>query len=294
MARKSWPNQYQWLLEQSLIDWNNHQSWGLSKENIRDKSNADTTVNAFALLQVSWFVAQSIMRAAHDLQLSQLESMTLGYVPLFVVTTLFWWRKPKDVLTPSVVDLPHMDVEQKTTFENMSVDSTFDDEHTKQQDSWWNIWKLTPRVFEKEAKDKASEEMGQSRIPEDNGEDKSKAQNTLETEGPKEVIPAGKAFLRKALIEKISPRRTLTEIKPSFRKAFTEKIRTDESQQSTIQGPDISHESRFLENAFRRVTGLRTTGLTEPSSQKKDSILPQYPSETVVAYWDPQVYHSKI
>jgi hypothetical protein len=55
--RVIWPNQYQWLLEQHLIDWKSYQSWGLSKENIRDKSNADTAVKAFALLQVSWFVA---------------------------------------------------------------------------------------------------------------------------------------------------------------------------------------------------------------------------------------------
>src|SRR5215469_11311888 len=47
-----WPNQYQWLLEKKLVDWENHQFWGLSKENIRDKSNSDTTVKAFALLQV--------------------------------------------------------------------------------------------------------------------------------------------------------------------------------------------------------------------------------------------------
>ncbi|KAF2093985.1 hypothetical protein NA57DRAFT_68971 [Rhizodiscina lignyota] len=159
-----WPNQYQWLLEQHLVDWKDHESWGLSRENIRDKSNADTTVKLFAFVQVSWFVAQSIMRAVHDLPVSQLESMTLSYVPMFVVTYFFWWAKPKDVLTPSVVELPNMSLEQKVTFENMSVDSTFDDEHTKQQDSWWNVWKLTPRTFEKEARDKAFEEMSHNTL----------------------------------------------------------------------------------------------------------------------------------
>jgi len=156
--RVIWPNQYTWLLEQHLIDWKDHALWGLSEENIRDKSNADGAVKLAALCQVSWFVAQSIMRTAHNLPLSQLESMTLGYIPLFVVTYFFWWLKPKDIMTPSIVDLPDMLPEQKTTFESMAVSSAFDDEGIGKQDSLWNIWYLTPRLFEKEAEDKALQE----------------------------------------------------------------------------------------------------------------------------------------
>ena len=48
--------------------------------------------------------------------------------------------------------------EQKTTFESMAISSAFDDEGTEQQDSLWTIWYLTPRVFEKEAEDKATHE----------------------------------------------------------------------------------------------------------------------------------------
>lgn len=156
--RVIWPNQYTWLLEEGLVDWDDHALWGLSEENIRDKSNADGTAKLLALGQVSWFVAQSIMRRAHALPLSQLESMTLSYIPLFTVTYFFWWVKPKDVLTPSVVDLPDMLPCQKTTFESMAVSSAFDDEGIGKQDSLWTIWYLTPRVFEKEAKDKALQE----------------------------------------------------------------------------------------------------------------------------------------
>ncbi|KAF2232011.1 hypothetical protein EV356DRAFT_525605 [Viridothelium virens] len=157
--RVIWPNQYEWLLNQGLVSWNDHERWGLSKENIRDKSNADSTVKLFAAVQVSWFVAQSIMRAAHDLPLSQLESMTLSYVPLFAVTYFFWWTKPKDILTPSLIDLPNMSEEKKTAFEALAISNTFDDEHLDEQDSIWTIWKLTPRVFEKEAKDRAMREF---------------------------------------------------------------------------------------------------------------------------------------
>ena len=103
-----WPNQYTWLLEQGLVDKTTCAAWGFFEDDIRDKSNADDVVKLAALLQVSWFVAQCIMRTAHSLPLSQLESMTLSYVPLFAITYFFWWLKPKDVLVPSIVDLPIM------------------------------------------------------------------------------------------------------------------------------------------------------------------------------------------
>jgi len=157
-ARVIWPNQYTWLLQQGLIDWKDHEAWSLSEGTIRDKSNADGTAKLLALGQVCWFAAQSIMRRAHTLPLSQLESMTLSYIPLFAITYLFWWVKPKDVLTPSIVDLPDMREEQKATFESMAVSSVFDEESLDRQGSLWSIWYLTPRVFEKEAEDKALEE----------------------------------------------------------------------------------------------------------------------------------------
>ena len=156
-----WPNQYTWLLEQGLIHWDDHALWGLSEENIRDKSNADGTAKLLALGQVIWFMAQSIMRGAHTLPLSQLETMTLSYIPLVAITYLFWWVKPKDVTTPSVVDLPDMALGQKETFEAMAVSNSFDNEGTLEQESLWTLWRLTPRVFEKEAKEKALQEAQQ-------------------------------------------------------------------------------------------------------------------------------------
>ena len=157
--RVIWPNQYIWLLEQGLINWKDHPSWGLSEETIRDKSNADSTVKLFALYQVSWFVVQSIVRAVHSLPLAQLETMTLSYIPLFVVTYFFWWVKPKDVITSSVVELPEMLPQQMAVFESMAVSNAFDDESIGNQDSLWNVWYLTPRLFEKEAEDRALQEF---------------------------------------------------------------------------------------------------------------------------------------
>jgi hypothetical protein len=87
------------------------------------------------------------MRTAHGLPLSALESMTLSYVPLFAVTYAFWWVKPKDVQYPTVVELPAMTVEQRSTFERLAVSDIFDDENGT--DSLASVWALTPRVFEK-------------------------------------------------------------------------------------------------------------------------------------------------
>ncbi|KAI9747264.1 MAG: hypothetical protein M4579_007496, partial [Chaenotheca gracillima] len=164
--RVLWPNQYTWLLEQRLIDWDDHALWGLSEENIRDKSNADGATKLLALAQVSWFVAQCMMRGAHGMPLSQLESLTFSYIPLFATAYCFWWFKPKDIEHPSVVDLPYMLPHQKTTFELMTVSSAFDNEGTRAQASLWSIWHLTPRVFEKEAEDEAIKDARQNVVSE--------------------------------------------------------------------------------------------------------------------------------
>lgn len=153
--RVIWPNQYTWLLQQNLIKWEGQESWGLSVEKIRDKSKAESAAKLITMVQVSWFVAQSIMRTAHGLPISQLESMTLSYIPLFAVTYFFWWYKPKDILVPSVVTLPAMSEDQEHIFTAMAVSNKFDNEGTEAQVTYWNVWYLTPRIFEKDAEDEA-------------------------------------------------------------------------------------------------------------------------------------------
>lgn len=155
--RVIWPNQYVWLLQQGHIRWADQPSWGLSEGKIRDISKADSATKLITLVQVSWFVAQSIMRTAHSLPLSQLESMTISYIPLFAVTYFFWWEKPKDIRTPSIVSIDdlHLTAEEMHTFESMAVSNKFDNEGMVDQVTYWNVWYLTPRVFEKEAEERA-------------------------------------------------------------------------------------------------------------------------------------------
>jgi hypothetical protein len=90
---------YTWMLQQQIVQWEDQEGWNLSEKKIRDQSKADNTTKLITLIQVSWFVAQSIMRTVDGLPLSQLESMTLSYIPLFTITYFFWWYKPKDILT---------------------------------------------------------------------------------------------------------------------------------------------------------------------------------------------------
>lgn len=218
-----WPNQYTWLLAQGLIDWKDHALWGLDEENIRDKSDADTTAKVLALGQVSWFVGQSIMRHAHNIPLSQLETMTLSYIPLIAITYFYWWVKPKDVMTASVVNLPDMTQDQRETFESMAVSSSFDSEGIGRQDSLWTIWYLTPRVFEKEAEDRALQEA-QRKIARE-------AERKVELEGQKEAIS---------------------------------------QQDNQIAAIDVER------------------------GKIREEKTPAVAKETVVAYWDPNLHHSKI
>lgn len=152
-TRVLWPNQLVWLMEQGLFQWEERAAWRLDRADIRDRSNADGTAKIFALVQVAWFVVSCLIRIARRMPLTPLESMTLSYIPLMVLTYFFWWLKPKDIQTPSEIDLPTMSEEQWRTFDSMTVSDDFDD-CTSGRKSLWAVWSLTPRVFEKEARDR--------------------------------------------------------------------------------------------------------------------------------------------
>ncbi|KAF1817886.1 uncharacterized protein K489DRAFT_138471 [Dissoconium aciculare CBS 342.82] len=149
-----WPNQFLWLLENNYLRWEDHAEWGFEHEVIKDKSNSDSFAKLFALLQVAGFVGQCLIRAVHNLPLAPLEAMTLGYIPLFAVTYYYWWLKPKDINTPSIIQLEDMRPEVFAEFEALSIDNTFDSEPNLRSRSLRSIWALTPRMFEKQFADK--------------------------------------------------------------------------------------------------------------------------------------------
>jgi hypothetical protein len=93
-TRVLWPTQFIWLLQNGHIVWDHLQDWGLSEELINDKSNADFMAKLIALGGVAKFSIECILRVYHRLPISALESMTLGYIPLFALSYFFWWLKP--------------------------------------------------------------------------------------------------------------------------------------------------------------------------------------------------------
>ena len=77
----------------------------ITKEEIWDKSKADFFAKAVACLQVGWFVVQIIVRAAAGLPMTLLELSTLALLTCSGATFFFWFFKPLDVSTPTVLKI---------------------------------------------------------------------------------------------------------------------------------------------------------------------------------------------
>jgi hypothetical protein len=151
LTRVLWPTQFIWLLRNGHIDWDHLEYWGLSEELINDKSNADSMAKLIALGGVAKFSIDCILRVYHHLPVSALESMTLGYIPLFALSYFFWWLKPKDIDTPSVVCLPSLSLADRQVLDSYALSDAFDDDSKVHQGSVSGAWRLMPRDFEREA-----------------------------------------------------------------------------------------------------------------------------------------------
>lgn len=146
-----WSPQFVWLLQNGHIRWDHMQEWGLLEELIDDKSNADSMAKLIALGGVAKFSIDCILRVYRHLPVAPLESMTLGYIPLFALTYFFWWLKPKDIDTPSMIDLPPLEGTDREAFDKLALSDAFDDEGKPYQESLSQAWRLMPRDFEQEA-----------------------------------------------------------------------------------------------------------------------------------------------
>lgn len=68
-----------------------------TKESIEDRSKADGFTKAFACVQSTWLIIQSIARVAAGLPITQLELATMGFVICSLAMYVLWWDKPFDV-----------------------------------------------------------------------------------------------------------------------------------------------------------------------------------------------------
>jgi hypothetical protein len=78
----------------------------LSDDDINDRSKADWTMKAVALIQIFWFVSQTIGRWAQGLAVTTLELFTLGTVASAIVMYAALWEKPFDIQLPVVIQNP--------------------------------------------------------------------------------------------------------------------------------------------------------------------------------------------
>ncbi|POS75115.1 hypothetical protein DHEL01_v206492 [Diaporthe helianthi] len=78
----------------------------MTADEIKDKSKADSFAKFAAIFQGFWLIAQTIARLAQGLPLSQLELFTLAFVVSTAMSYYFWWRKPQNVSTPTVIPCP--------------------------------------------------------------------------------------------------------------------------------------------------------------------------------------------
>lgn len=78
----------------------------ITADEIKDKSKADSFAKFAAIFQGFWLIAQTIARLVQGLPLSQLELFTLAFVVSTAMSYYFWWRKPQNVSTPTVIPCP--------------------------------------------------------------------------------------------------------------------------------------------------------------------------------------------
>jgi hypothetical protein len=72
-------------------------------DEIEDRSKADWLVKTIGLIQIFWFITQTIGRWAQGLAVTTLEIFTLGIVICAAITFLASWTKPFDVQVPIVI-----------------------------------------------------------------------------------------------------------------------------------------------------------------------------------------------
>jgi hypothetical protein len=56
-------------------------------------------------MQIIWLVIQCVARAALHLPIAELEITTLAFVLCSLSAFAFWWHKPRDVRTPTLIEV---------------------------------------------------------------------------------------------------------------------------------------------------------------------------------------------
>ena len=92
------PDQFLKLVENHRIEMQE-----ITKRDIEDKGKANVLVKIISLVQVLWFVSNTIGRAVLHLPITTLELSTCAIVLCTIPTIGFWWIKPCDLERPFVL-----------------------------------------------------------------------------------------------------------------------------------------------------------------------------------------------
>lgn len=89
----------------------------ISEAEIEDRSKGDGLSKGIALLQLVWFVVQLVARRIQNLPITLLEIDTLAVAALTCVAYGLWWKKPKDVACPHIVNWNGRHLPSQLTYE---------------------------------------------------------------------------------------------------------------------------------------------------------------------------------
>ncbi|KAF4497076.1 hypothetical protein FAGAP_6771 [Fusarium agapanthi] len=94
----------------------------IPESEMKDLSKADVITKAFAIIQCTWLVVQSICRIAQGYTISLLELATLAFIFCAFIMHILWWNKPFDVETRRIIIAIPPDLENTAGLNTLSID----------------------------------------------------------------------------------------------------------------------------------------------------------------------------
>lgn len=77
----------------------------ISEQSIKERSKSDSLARCITAFQVTWFATEKFARLAAHLPICLLELSTLAFIACSATIGFFWWCKPLDINTPTVVTI---------------------------------------------------------------------------------------------------------------------------------------------------------------------------------------------
>lgn len=115
----------------------------IDENQIRDRNKVDGTLRLITLIQTLFFMTNMLLRAIQKLTITALELSTSAFVVVGILTTVFWFRKPADVVRCDFIDA-NMPIATILTNHNLPVDAPYTytplDSIGREEWSWSILW----------------------------------------------------------------------------------------------------------------------------------------------------------